>query len=95
MAGVNELLRGLDLFVEPLGEVERLEVEGQKETSGFAHHDGLSRPVTKMKATLARPKFALQEGLAGPSKNPDHGQQNQDPLGSEHLVIDLKTTLNP
>lgn len=28
--GVNELLRGLDLFVEPLGEIERLEIEGQK-----------------------------------------------------------------
>ncbi|WP_461606557.1 hypothetical protein [Aeromonas rivipollensis] len=93
--GVNKLLRGLDLFVEPLGEVERLEVEGQKKASGFAHHDGLSRPVTKMKATLARPKFALQEGLAGPSQNPDHSQQNQDPLGSEHHAIDLKTTSIP
>ena len=53
------------LFVEPLGEVERLEVEGQKKASGFAHHDGLSRPVTKMAITLARPKFARQEAAAG------------------------------
>ncbi|MFQ2180053.1 hypothetical protein ACK33W_01965 [Aeromonas veronii] len=47
-AGVSELLQGFDLFVEPLGEIERLEVEGQEKASGFAHHDGLSRPVTKM-----------------------------------------------
>ena len=55
--GVNELLRGLDLFVEPLGEIERLEVEGQKETSGFAHHDGLSRPVTRHSAANFRIKI--------------------------------------
>ncbi|MDX7671035.1 hypothetical protein SJS50_05850, partial [Aeromonas caviae] len=55
--GVNELLRGLDLFVEPLGEIERLEIEGQKKASGFAHHGDLSRPVTKMASTLPRLKF--------------------------------------
>jgi len=65
LAGVNELLRGLDLFVEPLGEIERLEVEGQKKASGFAHHGNLSRPVTKMASTLPRPKFARQEAAAG------------------------------
>ncbi|MEH8149722.1 hypothetical protein [Aeromonas veronii] len=64
-AGVSELLQGFDLFVEPLGEIERLEVEGQKKASGFAHHGGLSHPVTKMAITLARPKFARQEAAAG------------------------------
>ncbi|MEZ6937875.1 hypothetical protein ACB035_04830 [Aeromonas sp. S12(2024)] len=64
-AGVSELLQGFDLFVEPLGEIERLEVEGQKKASGFAHHGGLSRPVTKMAITLARLNFARQEAAAG------------------------------
>ncbi|MEH8172055.1 hypothetical protein [Aeromonas veronii] len=70
-AGVSELLQRFDLFVEPLGEIERLKVEGQKKASGFAHHGGLSRPVTKMAITLARPKFARQEAQPqGSSKIP-------------------------
>ncbi len=80
--GVNELLRGLDLFVEPLGEIERLEVEGQKKASGFAHHGDLSRPVTKMTCTITRPKFSPQGDLG--MENPAHGQSRQHPLGSDH-----------
>ncbi|BBS17737.1 hypothetical protein ACK3ZI_04165 [Aeromonas caviae] len=91
--GVNELLRGLDLFVEPLGEIERLEVEGQKEASGFAHHGDLSRPVTKMASTLPRLKFARQGDLG--MKHPAHGQSGHDSLGSDHPFTPRHASLIP